>query len=154
MGRAAAGTAHTPAQKQAGSFYGGDLKGHEKRQSPWVLCPWEGLAAQAVEVPSDTAGPGGFHSSMPKEICGRILPYLSPGKGLAASFLEESWRGRLNTWRIRGHSCKQECRFCLSSLGGSSFACCSFAYLCLVGYRALRSEFKKTTPAELSSFMS
>lgn len=49
--------------------------------------------------------------------CGRILWYLSHGKGFAASFLRDlSGEGGLNTWRLKGHSCRQECSFCLNSL--------------------------------------
>lgn len=60
--------------------------------------------------------------------CAAVLvsPVPAPGKGLAASFLQDSMEGGggLNTWRIRGNFCRQECFIflLLNSLGGNSFA--------------------------------
>lgn len=116
-------------------FFRSDLKGRRKEPGPWLrLLPTGRSGSTGWEIPPDTSR------------AGRISPWYAKGRPMAGSY---------GTHLLFGGFIFQAF-FPVDYLRGSSFARCSFAYLCLVGYRALRSKFlkkKKIKPSYLLSWV-
>ena len=87
----------SPLPKSSQEFFRTDLKGRRKELSPWPLLLLPTGRSGSVDGGDPIGyllGQEDFIVVCQRETCGRILWYLFPDEGLAASFLEDSSRRR------------------------------------------------------------